>query len=89
MKTAELTVHLESPFLERLEQLAKLIGKTVAEIVELHIKVQMGWRPELSAELLPEVRALKGVVPLPADLDYKTILHEAWDKKYGGTASVS
>lgn len=82
MHTANITVRLESPFLERLEQLAQLSGKTVAEVVELYIKVQMGWRPERPAELLPAVRALKGSAPLPPDLDYKAVRDEELTKKY-------
>ncbi|MDO7846920.1 DUF6364 family protein [Hymenobacter sp. M29] len=82
MKAADITVHLESPFLDRLEQLAQLSGKSVAEVVELYIKVQMGWRP-VSGEVPAAVQALAGSVPLPPDWDYKTARDEALTRKYG------
>ena len=67
---AEIIVHFEQPFLDRLEQLAHLSGKTVAEVVELHTKLQLGWRPP-SGPISPEVRALKGSLPLLQYVDYK------------------
>jgi hypothetical protein len=82
MKTAEITVHFESPFLERLEQLAQLSGKTVAEIVELHTKIQLGWRPPMPP-LSPEVAALKGSLSLLQGIDYRETLTDALAQKYG------
>ena len=63
---AEVTVHFERPSMERLEQLARLSGKTVAEVVETYIKVQMGWRPETGAETA-------AVSPAPADSVYNPV----------------
>lgn len=63
---AEVTVHFERPSMERLEQLARLSGKTVAEVVETYIKVQMGWRPEGGAETA-------AVFPTPADSVYNPV----------------
>jgi hypothetical protein len=81
--SADITFRLGSPFLERLEQLAQLSGKTVAEIVEIYIKVQLGWRPDSPYPMSPEVAALQGSVPLPPGLDYKATLGEELTKKYG------
>ena len=80
--SSPITVHFEPPFLARLEQLARLSGKSVAEIVELYIKVQLGWRPA-TPPLSPEVEALKGSLPLLGQLNYKEALAEAILSKYG------
>lgn len=83
MNTASpITVHFEQPFLERLEQLARLSGKSAAEIVELQTKLQLGWRPPARA-LSPEVQALKGSLPLLQQTDYKTAAAEEILRKYG------
>ena len=82
MATAAITVHFEPPFLERLEQLARFSGKSVAEIVELQTKLQLGWRPPRQA-LRPEIAALKGSLPLLRQADYKTVLAEEILRKYG------
>ncbi|MFD2721499.1 ribbon-helix-helix domain-containing protein [Hymenobacter monticola] len=80
--SSPITVHFEQPFLERLEQLARLSGKSVAEIVELQTKLQLGWRPP-TPPLSPEVQALKGSLPLLQQVDYKTAVTEAILRKYG------
>ena len=79
---ATVTVHFEQPFWQRLEKLAQLSGKSVAEIVELSIKIQMGWRPPYPP-LNAEVEALKGSLPLLQPLDYKAVVAEELSKKYG------
>lgn len=83
MDTASpITVHFEQPFLERLEQLARLSGKSVAEIVKLQTMLQMGWRPP-APPLSPEVQVLKGSLPLLQQADYKTAIAEEILRKYG------
>lgn len=77
-----ITVHFEQPFLQRLEQLARVSGKSVAEIVELHIKVQMGWRPP-GEPLSPQVEALKGSLPLLQQVDCKAVVAEEVFRKHG------
>lgn len=79
---ASITVQFEPPFLERLEQLARFSGRSVAEIVELQTKLQLGWRPP-SPPLSPEVQALKGSLPLLQQVDYKTAVAEEILRKYG------
>lgn len=68
--------------MERLEQLARLSGKSVAEIVELQTKLQLGWRPP-GRPLSPEVQALKGGLPFLQHTDYKTAVAEEILRKYG------
>lgn len=79
---SSITVHFEPSFLKQLEQLARFSGKSVAEIVELQTKLQLGWRPP-SPPLSPEVQALKGSLPLLQQVDYKTIVAEEILRKYG------
>ena len=83
MATASsITVHFEPPFLERLEQLARLSSKSVAEIVEIQTKLQLGWRPPM-LPLSPAIQALKGSLPLLQQDDYKAIVAEEISRKYG------
>jgi len=80
--TIGVLVHFEPSFMQRLEQLAKISGKTVAEIVELHSKIQLGWRPPMPP-LSPEVAALKGSLPLLQGIDNREALTDALAQKYG------
>ena len=80
--TVSITVHFEPPFLERLEHIARFSGRTVAEIVELQTKLQLGWRPP-APPLSPAVQALKGSLPLLQQVDYKTVAAEEILRKYG------
>lgn len=83
MDTASsITVHFEPPFMQRLEQLARFSGKSIAEIVEIQTKLQLGWRPTMPP-LHPAIQALKGSLPLLQQADYKAIVAEEILRKYG------
>lgn len=80
----KLTLTLEKETVELAKDLAKKSGQSLSEIVENHLKYITQYSSlEQKSELSPKVKALRGILKVDADFDYKKVLEEKLMKKYG------
>ena len=80
----KLTLTLEKEVIELAKKFAKDKGQSLSELVENYFKLLIEFPTPLeSPTLSPEVKALKGILKVVKDFDYKQALEEEIMKKHG------
>jgi len=81
--STKLTLTLEKEVIEVAKQYAKDKGQSLSELVENYFKLlTRNVELEESIDLSPKVEALKGILKVSEDFDYKEILEEEIRKKH-------
>jgi hypothetical protein len=80
--TTKLTLTIEEDVIKQAKVYAAESGSSLSEIVENYFKALSAPRPRKKKALAPAVKKLKGIVSLPEDADYKSIVAEEMTKKY-------
>lgn len=81
--STKLTLTLNKAVIERAKKYAQDNGESLSSIVENYFKYIISDRSYNSTlQLSPKVQALKGIVKVGEDFDYKSILSEELSKKY-------
>ena len=82
--STKLTLTLEKEVIETAKEYAKEKGQSLSELVENYFKlITMNRREIKSKELSPRIQRLRGIIKTKENLDYKQILQEELEKKYG------
>ena len=79
--TTKLTLTIEGEVIDSAKKYARKKGKSLSDIVENYLK-SIAAQETNTENLSPKVTALKGVIKLPEDFDYKKELGAAIIKKY-------
>jgi Family of unknown function (DUF6364) len=80
--TTKLTLTIEERVIKTAKKYAEKKGRSLSGLVENYLKT-LGAEDNLTNEMTPRVRRLRGSVKLPADFNYKKVLEESISKKYG------
>jgi F0F1-type ATP synthase membrane subunit b/b' len=79
----KLTLTLEKEIIEQAKKYASAKGKSLSEMVENYFRYLTEFRADESEiQLSSRAEALRGIVKVDADFDYKKILDEEKSKKY-------
>jgi len=82
--STKLTLTLEKEVIETAKEYAKEKGQSLSELVENYFKlITMSRREIKPKELSPRIQRLRGIIKTKEKLDYKQILQEELEKKYG------
>jgi hypothetical protein len=80
----KLTLTIEKEVIKSAKTYAKEKGQSLSEMVENYFKFLTKERSEIeNTRLSPKVQKLRGIIKANEDLDYKQILSEELEKKYG------
>ena len=80
----KLTLTLEKDVIETAKAFAKEKGQSLSELVENYFKLLTKNSPKSNQiQLSPKVSALKGILKVPSDFDYKEVLEQEIIKKHG------
>ncbi|UOQ74509.1 DUF6364 family protein [Hymenobacter cellulosilyticus] len=77
-----LTLNLPDEVAQRAQAYARETGRSLEDIFAAYLQ-QLKPDPAALPELPPALARLKGAVQLPPDADYKTILAEELQKRFG------
>ena len=82
--STKLTLTLEKEVIQTAKEYAKEKGQSLSELVENYFKlITMNRREIKPKELSPRIQRLRGIIKTKEELDYKQILQEELEKKYG------
>ncbi len=82
--STKLTLTLEKEVIQTAKEYAKEKGQSLSELVENYFKlITMNRREIKPKELSPRIQRLRGIIKSKDKLDYKQILQEELEKKYG------
>ena len=82
--STKLTLTLEKEVIQTAKEYAKEKGQSLSELVENYFKlITMNRREIKPKELSPRIQRLRGIIKTKEKLDYKQILQEELEKKYG------
>ena len=80
----KLTLTLEKEIIEQAKKYASNKGRSLSEMVENYFKYITESKEEGESEQLsPRIKKLRGVLKTDATFDYRDLLNEAKDSKYG------
>ena len=80
----KLTLTIQKEVIQIAKEYAKEKGQSLSELVENYFKLITINRREIKPEeLSPRIQRLRGVIKTSEKLDYKQILTEELEKKYG------
>ena len=80
----KLTLTLEKEIIEEAKKYASAKGKSLSEMVENYFRYITEFKPDnKKIKLSSKSEALRGIVKVDADFDYKKNLDEEKSKKYG------
>ncbi len=80
----KLTLTLEKEVIETAKVFAKEKGQSLSELVENYFKLlTRNSAKSKQNQLSPKVKALKGILKVQPDFDYKEVLKEEIIKKHG------
>ncbi len=80
----KLTLTLEKETIEQAKKYAAENGKSLSEMVSNYFKyLTESRREETSEPFSPRIKKLKGILKVNPDFNYKKILEEGRDSKYG------
>ena len=82
--STKLTLTLEKEVIKTAKEYAKEKGQSLSELVENYFKIITMNRREIKPkELSPRIQRLRGIIKTKEKLDYKQLLQEELEKKYG------
>lgn len=79
--TTKLTLTIEESVIDAAKQYAQEKGKSLSSIVENYLK-SVSTKKKNPTQLSPEVGKLIGVIQLPENFDYKSVLSTAITRKH-------
>ncbi|MEK6475912.1 DUF6364 family protein [Catalinimonas sp. 4WD22] len=80
----KLTLTLDKETIEQAKKYASEQGRSLSEIVENYFKFLTEHKTEdVSTQMSPKLKRLKGVMKVDANFDYKKVLDDARNNKYG------
>lgn len=80
----KLTLTLEDSVIKKAKEYASGSGRSLSEIVENHFRlITTTKNVDLTNELTPRVKKLKGIVKMEVKGDYKSIIEKEKLKKHG------
>jgi hypothetical protein len=82
--TTKLTLTIEAEIIEVAKKYASMNGRSLSDIVENYLKGLPVKKDVKQVNYSPKVKKLKGIIPLPEDFDYKTLIGNEITKKYTG-----
>ena len=80
--TTKLTLTIEERVIKSAKKYALDNGSSLSGIVEEYLKTLSVLEDGKKTKLSPKVKKLKGIMSLPEDFDYKTVLAQELTKKY-------
>jgi Family of unknown function (DUF6364) len=80
--TTKLTLTIEERVIKTAKKYAEKKGRSLSGLVENYLKT-LAAEDNLTHEMTPRVRRLRGSVKLSANFDYKKVLEENISKKHG------
>ncbi len=80
--TTKLTLTIEERVIKTAKKYAEKKGRSLSGLVENYLKT-LAAEDNLTNEITPRVRRLRGSIKLPADFDYKKVLEQSISKKHG------
>lgn len=79
---SKLTLSVDKEIVEMAKKYARNQGRSLSDLVESYFKVLISDEPDHDLHLSSNLKALKGVVKVTDDYDYKKELARALSKKY-------
>ncbi len=80
----KLTLTLEKEIIEQAKKYASEKGRSLSDMVENYFKYLTEYKTgSKTKKLSPKVQKLRGIVKVGPDFDYKKVLDEERNKKYG------
>ena len=79
---SKLTLSVDKKIAERAKVYARSQGRSLSDLVENYFMLLTSEESESGLQVSPKIRAMKGVLKVPDDYDYKKELTDALAKKY-------